>query len=181
MLSALKDWMSEVVYGKVSLQAEISRVSKVLFQASNQRGHEQRHPAKTLLHCEAAKWAGLQFLSLWTKSHNSLELPELWQTLIDTWTAPTHGCSDHPCSWRQLWMREWIIAWWEGMMVICSLGSIHASWPRAVQEQQLKLLRGAQMRGTGERRREGKSSQRDDASKWLFQKTALKPTIKSLK
>lgn len=37
------------------------------------------------------------------------------------------------------------------------------------------------MRGIGEGRREDKRRRRDDASKRLFQKTALKPMIKSLK
>lgn len=43
---------------------------KYCCHASNQSDHEQKHPAKTWMHCEAAKRALLQYnvLSLWTQA-----------------------------------------------------------------------------------------------------------------
>lgn len=82
---------------------------KCCHRASNHCDPEQMHPA----HCCIVKLQNEHYCnssaSEHRQSHHSLELPELWQTVIDTLTAPTQGCSDHPRSWRQLWLREWII------------------------------------------------------------------------
>lgn len=118
--------------------------------------------------------------SEYRQSHNSLKLPQLWQTLTDSWTAPTHGCSDRPCSWRQLWVGEWTIGGKEWWFCVHSAESMTAD-PEQCKNSSWNCSGGIADERDRRGRREGKSSQRDDAAKRLFPKTALKPMIKSLK
>lgn len=95
-------------------------------RASNHCDPEQMHPA----HCCIVKLQNEHYCnssaSEHRQSHHSLELPELWQTLIDTLTAPIGLLKLSP-------LLEAAVAermdnmWWEGRMVMCSLGSAHSS------------------------------------------------------